>query len=896
VSETPTGASERLAFVLLAATAPPHLRLEMEGDLLEELAREPAGSPDRRAKRLWLWRQVLGSVVPNLMTRARRHFSNRRAPHRRRGGSAMNELIRDLRYALRAFARQPVSTAVVVATVALGIAATTVVLSLVHGVLFDPFPFPRPDRLVGVGPEYPKLGRPLEFWEVLSPAEIGDVRDQSRTLERVVAWDMGNRQMTGGDEPENVFSAFWWGDPLATLEVSATVGRSFTAEETARGEKLAMISHRLWQRMFGGDPAVVGKAVEVNGDPHTLVGVMPPGTLVFGTDLWLPMPVGPEVFPRARRQFQLLARVREGHDLADVNAELETIARRVESSYAAEHEEYAGWRLEARTWNAINLRSFRPMAAVLLGAIAFVLLLVCANVASLLIGRGAQRRRELAVRQALGAGRPRVLRQLLTESVLLAGVSGLCGVGLAVLGVRALAAAVAGLGLPLPFDVEVNGKVLALAAGATVACGLLFGMAPALQAVRSRVEPALRGAARGSGKGALGAPRQRLQRVLVGVEAALALVLLFGAGLLVRSLIELQSVDPGIDHEGVLTLRITLPWERYDEDGIADFFARLTDTLEARPDVETAALASQLPPNVFASRKFEIEGAPPLADGALPDAFFTAVSPDFFQALDARLLRGRAFEPTDDGDAPRVAVLNEAAARRFFPDADPLGKRLRVDPDDPWIEIVGLVADHHNRGLETPPAPEFYGSLEQLFAGNQLFVLLESELEPAILADAVRGEVRAIDPDQPVYAVQALREAYADQIAPRRLVTTALAMLGAFALLLAGVGVYGVVSSGVAQRRPEIGLRLALGAAHGQLRRLLLRDSLWPVAVGGVVGLAGAAALAKVMGGLLFEVKGLDPTTLAGALAVLLAVAALATWIPAWRASQVDPVETLREE
>lgn len=808
----------------------------------------------------------------------------------------MSELVRDLRYSLRAFVRQPVSTVLVVATVALGIAATTVVLSVVHGVIFDPFPFPRPERLVGVGPEYPKLGRPIEFWEVLSPAEIEDVRTQSRTLERVVAWDMGNRQMAGAEEPENVFSGFWWGDPLATLEVSAIVGRSFTAEETRRGDKLAMISHRLWQRMFGGDPAVVGRAVEVNGEPYTLVGVMPPGTLIYGTDLWLPMPVGPEVFPRPRRQFQLLARVRDGHDLADVNAELETIARRVESAYVAEHEEYSGWRLEARTWNTINLQQYRPMAAVLLGAIAFVLLLVCANVASLLVARGAQRHRELAVRQALGAGRTRVLRQLLTESVLLAGVSGLVGIALAALGVRSLAAAIGGLGLPLPFDVELNAKVLALAAGVTVATGLLFGMAPALQAVRGRVEPALRGA-RGSGKGSLGAPRQRLQRVLVGVEAALALVLLFGAGLLVRSLIELQRVDPGIDPEGVLSMRITLPWERYEsEQGIADFFERLTDRLEARPDVETAAVASQLPPQIFSSRKFEIDGAAPLADGALPDAFFTSVSPDFFQALDSRLLLGRAFEPTDDGEAPPVAMLNEAAARRYFPDSQVLGKRLRLDPAEPWIEIVGLVADHHNRGLEAPPAPEFYGSLEQNFAGNQLFVVLESEVDAAALADVVRDEVRAIDPDQPVYNVQLLRDAYAEQIAPRRLITVALAMLGGFALLLAGVGVYGVVSSAVTQRRPEIGLRLALGAAHGQLRRYLLRDSLWPVAVGGLVGLGGAVALSRAIGGLLFEVEGLDPTTLASALAVLLGVAALATWIPAWRASQVDPVETLREE
>jgi predicted permease len=364
----------------------------------------------------------------------------------------------------------------------------------------------------------------------------------------------------------------------------------------------------------------------------------------------------------------------------------------------------------------------------------------------------------------------------------------------------------------------------------------------------------------------------------------------------VRSLLELQRVDPGLDPEGVLTLRLTLPWERYDEAGMTDFFERLTDRLESRPDVETAALASQLPPFVFSSLKFEVDGAAPLADGALPDAYFTAVSPDYFQALDARLLAGRAFEPSDDRDAAKVVLLNEAAARRFFPDADPLGQRLRLAPEEPWIEIVGLVADVHNRGLEAPPAPEFYGSLGQLFVGNQLFVALESEVDAAALADVVRAEVRAMDPQQPVYAVQALRDAYAGQIAPRRLVATSLVLLGGFALLLAGVGVYGVVSSSVVRRRPEIGLRLALGAAHGQLRRFLLRDSMIPVAIGGLLGLAGAVALQRAMQSLLFEVEGLDAVTLGGAAAVLLGVAGIATWVPAWRASRVDPVETLRED
>jgi putative ABC transport system permease protein len=884
------GRPPRLAAWVLRASAPAAEGEWMLGDLEEEYAQRARRRGTRVAAR-WYWGQVLASFPLNLWRRVRG------APRRARStwrDSSVTQIFQDLRFTLREVARRPAFALLVVGTLALGIAANTAIFSMVDSVLFNPFPFPEPNRLVGVGPEFPKLGRELSFFEVLSPAEIEDLREQSRTLEKIVAWDMGNRTLAGEEAPENVLTGFWWGNALPTLGVEPAHGRGFLPGETESGERVAVISHRLFQRRFGGDPGIVGGALLVNGDPYVVIGVLPPRTLIYGMDLWIPMGVAPEVFPRNRRQFQFLARITEGHTLRDVNTELETIAGRSAAEWSAEFEEYEGWRLEAMTWNRINVRLLRPMALVLVGAIVFVLLLVCANVANLLLGRSASRRQEIAVRQALGAGRGRIVRQLLTESVALALAGGVVGVGLAALGVRGLAALASEFQLPLPADIALNGRVLLISAVVSLAAGLLFGLAPALQASQRAIRGGLRF---GEGR-AVGRPRQGIQQVLVGVQVALAVVLLFGGGLLLHSLIKLSRVDPGYRTDDLLTFRITLPWERFDQPAITDFFRRLTEQLEGRPEIRSAAATSQLPSALFSAQRLAIEGQPPASDGSLPVAFVTAVSPQFFQTFDMSLLRGRTFAEGDTAGAPIVAVLNQSAAERWFPAQDPIGKRFKVggaEEERPWVEIVGVVAAGHNAGNDRAPAPEVFGSVRQGLGANQLFVAVESSVAPATLVDTVRDEVRAIDPEIAIYAVQTMEDLIAGDVLPRRMAVQLLLILGAFALALAGVGVYAVVSFAVAQRTREIGLRMALGAGRGTVRVWVVGRALRPVAIGGCCGLLGAIVVARALESQLFEVSGFDPLTLIGAVLLLVVIAIGATLPPALRASGLDPAVTLRE-
>ena len=890
----------RLAEWLLARSAHPADRNAMLGDLAEEYAARADASGPAAARR-WYRRQVLDSLAPNVAARLR---PSRRPPHPHSAG-ASEDLVHahrtDLRFALRTLRKNLAFAALTAATLALGIGAATIVYSVVDGVVLDPFPYPEPKRLVGLGPEYPKLGRALSFIEVISPAEYLDVQAQSKTLERLVAWDLGNRQIAGeSDAPERVFTAFWYGDAFPTLGVTPALGRGFSAEELARSERVAVISHRLWLRRFGGDPAVVGRAVGVNGDPYTVVGVMPPRTLVLGTDLWLPMWAPAEKLAREQRAFQVLGRLRPGVTLAQANTELATIARRIELAHGAEFKEYAGWRLVGRTWTDINVDKLRPAALVLLGAVGFVLLLVCVNVASLLLARSAGRRREVAVRAALGANRGRIVRQLLTESVVLALVGGVAGCALAYWGTEALAAFLQTLPLPIPGDVRLNPRVLAAAAAITVGAGLLFGLVPAVEATRMDLQGTLKGTA-GTGGGAVGhgPTRHRMQRIFVGAEVALALVLLAGGGLLVNSFLRLQRVDPGFDARGVLTMRLTLPRERYAGAAIAPFFQQLAERVGALPGVRAVAFGSQFAPLAAQRVPFEIEGRDAARDGELPGGYRAQVSDEYFRALGIPLRRGRLPDERDVEQAPPVAVINEEAARRFFPGQDPIGQRLRTGKNGRWFEVVGVVGTTRNAGLDRPPQPEVFVSVRQALGGNnQLFLLVRADPatgDPRRLLPLVRREVRALDAQQPVYAVQTVEEAFATAVGPRRAATLTLTLFGLFALALAAVGIYGVVSYAVSERTREIGVRIALGARTGQVRRLMVRQAMLPVALGAVAGVAGALALGRVMGGILFEVRGSDPLTLAAAVALLVTVALAASYVPARRASRLDPVAALRD-
>jgi putative ABC transport system permease protein len=885
------GGAPRVPLWLLGWVLPAWCRSAALGDAEEEYAerRDVVGASAARA---WLWHQAIGSIGPGARLRLRARTDAGPTPRAREG--RMRTVLQDLGYAVRTMRRSPSFSLVVAATLALGIAANTVVFSAVDGVVLNPFPFPEPKRLVGVGTEYPRLGEELGFFENLSPAEYLDIRSGARGLRDVVAWDMGNRQLTFGDATENVFTAFWWGDAFPTLGVQPAVGRGFMAEEIARAERVAILSHRLWTTRFGGSRSLVGETVLVNGEPYTVIGIMPPRTLIYGTELWIPMPFGAEVFPRARRQFQVLARLAPGTTLEAANTELGVLSRRIEQEHGAEHPEYAGFRMAAMTWTAINVRQLRPAALILMGAVGFVLLLVCANVANLLLARGATRGRELAVRAALGAGGGRLLRQLLTESVLLALMGGVLGVALGYLGLRGVRGMIATTGLPVPGEMALNGRVLLFSVIVVLGAGLAFGLMPALRALRFDLQRMLQD----EGRSTAGGSRLRLQRFLVGVEVALALVLLVGGGLLVRSFIRLQAVDPGFRAQDVLTMRLTLPRERYSEESIGPFFRELVRRVEEIPAVEAAATASQFPPAVFMQSQFWIEGAELGAEGTLPNAHTTLASPGFFEALGVPLLRGRVFDDTDVPTTPRVAVVNEAAARRFFPGADPIGKRIKLggpDSGSPWYEIVGVVGSTRNRGLDQATEPELFASSSQgTGANNQLFLLVRTRSEPRSVLPAVRAAVRSLDPQQPVYAIRTVEESFAASAVNRRISTVILTIFGVFALVLSAVGIYSVVAYSVSQRTREIGVRIALGAGGAAVRRMIVRQALLPVAVGGALGLAGAIALGRALNSLLFEVTGSDPATLTAVSLLFLGVAVLASYIPARRASRLDPLTALR--
>ena len=842
----------------------------------------------------WYWRQALGSVPPNVRARVARAY---RSSREGKGDGMMLTTLNDLQYAVRAVRKNLAFNAVVIGTLALGIGANTTVYSVVYGLILNPFPFPEPDRIVGVGTAYPGLGAGLGFFENLSPHEFIDIRDQAGTLERVVSWDMGNRQIDTDGPPENVASAFWWGDPLTTLGMSPHLGRGFSADEVERGDRVIMLSYRSWRNRFGADSSMVGRPLGVNGEPHVLVGIAPEGVNIYGTDLWMIMPVGPEVFPRNRRQFQVMARVREGASLSEVNTELEGLARRTEREYGAEYEEYAGWSMHAETWNNVASRRFRSGGFVMLGAVGFVLLLVCANTANILLARAQGRRREMVVRTALGAGRGRLVRQLLTESVVMATMGGFVGVGLAYLGILGVRAFFPAIGLNPAGSVELNLAVLAFTAAIALGAGLLFGLAPALQASRGGIAGALQAEVRTA---TAGRSRQRLQRGFVATEVALAFVLLAGGGLLANSFARMARVDPGFQAERVLTMRLTLPREEYEGPAVAAFFQELTERLRAVPGVRRAAAGTQYPPVSFSFRQVFFDGRTADPEATLPNVLATVVTPGYFETLGIPLVGGRTFGRRDAAGTPLVAVVNQVAADRHFPGENPVGRRLKLgaaDADTPWWEIIGVVGATRNLALDQDPYPEVFAVHDQVGGSqNQLFLLLRSDAEPQALVGAVRDVVQDMDPDQPIYAVRTVEQTYRQAASTLRATTLVLGVFAAFALILAAVGIYSVVTFTVGARTQEIGVRVALGADGGRVRSLVVRQALLPVALGATVGLALAATLGGRLEQVLYEVTGTDPVTLSAVALLLVGVATVASWVPAWRASRMDPVEALRVE
>jgi putative ABC transport system permease protein len=809
----------------------------------------------------------------------------------------MTTLLQDVRYAVRTLLKSPGFTLVAVVALALGIGANTAIFSVVKAVLLSPLPYPEPERLVWVREINP--GADI-MDEPASAPNFNDWRTQGRSFDGMAAFANAGGTITDGDrEPERVPAMATSANFFQIVGVAPALGRGFLPEEEAAGKnRVVVLSHGLWQRRFGARPDVLGQQITISGNPHTVVGVAAPGfkTPVSGPkppELWFPLAFN---FDESRRRSDFLSvvgRLKPGATVEQARAELEGIAARLAAERPSTN---AGWSVKVEPLHERVVGNVRQALWVLMGVVGFLLLISCANVANLLLARAAGRRQEIAVRTALGARRGRLVRQFLTESLLLGLAGGGLGLVLAAWGVEVLVALSPG-NIPRLEEVGLDARVLAFTFGVSALTGVLFGLLPALSASKADVSVSLKeGGSRGS---TAGAGARRLRATLVVAEIAITVVLLAGAGLMVRSFMAIQSVDPGFRPERVLTFDFALPAAKYKEDPqIVGFAEQLTARAAALPGVERAALVDALPLSGGGSvLAFVIEGRPPLPPEQVQDAQVFVVTPDYFEVLGIGHVRGERLTERHREGTPDVAVINEAMARRFWPGEDPVGKRLNLgNPENtPWVTVIGIVRDTRHSGLDKEPYPQMYGPAAQ-FPRRAMTLVARTSGDPTGLAPALRRELAAIDPDLPLYNVRTMEQVMSDSISRRRFQMVLIAAFAGVGLLLAAVGIYGVISYSVAQRRHEIGVRMALGARAADILKLVVGQGLGLTLAGVGVGLAGAFALTRVLASLLYGVTATDPLTFACVALALLGVALLACLLPARRATKVDPMVALRYE
>ena len=810
-----------------------------------------------------------------------------------RGGRWLESLWQDCRYGARMLWKNAGFTAVAALVLALGIGANTSLFSVVNAVLLRPLPFPDAERIVWFDGINQARGITTSN---LSPPDYKDWEQQAGAFERTAAYVTGSANLSAeGGEPERVQRVSVTAGFFPVLGVGPALGRALSPEDEAPGaEDVVVISHALWRGRFGADPNVSGRRINVNGKPHTVVGVMPPSfDYPRQSQMWTPFKPERSAERRDNRFVFVLARLRPGATVEEAQAQIDTISGRLGQQYP---ETNAGWSARLTRLHERTVRDVRASLLLLLGAVGFVLLIACANVANLLLARAAARRREIALRTALGAGRLRVVRQLLTESLMLAALGGAAGLALSLFLTRLLVA-ISPANLPRLNDVGMDWRVLGFTVGLVCVVGLLFGLAPALQASRADLSESLKEGSRGSSEGR---GRNRVRSALVVSEVALSLLLLVGAGLLVRSFLLLGDVNPGFDPANVLTMRLSLPSATYPEPGRrVEFFRELTRRVEALPGVEAAGAAISLPlggTTLSVGRGFVREGNPLAAEHAF-DAGYVVVTPGYLRAMRIPLKSGREFTDRDAADAPPVAVINESLARRMFPGEDPVGKRLTAWRDEKFArEVVGVAADVKMGQMESEDAPQVYVPLAQNATWGSLSLAVRTTVEPESLAGAVRGAVLALDKNQPVYDVRTMDDVRSASVAGRRMVVILFGVFAVLALLLAAIGIYGVLSYAVAQRTHEIGIRVALGARRMDVLRLVVGQGMRLVMLGVGLGVAGAFAVTRLLESLLFGVSATDPATFAGVAAILSAVALLACYIPARRATRVDPMVALRYE
>jgi predicted permease len=855
------------------------------------------------AELCWRWsqRERRGDVVPLLRValalRSLGALPDALWMRHRYGDRPM--LSQDIRLALRSMRTRPGFSTIVALTLALGLGANAALFSVVHAVLLRQLPFADPARLVIVSGaptdgDSAKVGRSTSFPDYL------DLRDAARSFASLAAMQYVQPTLTqSGLEPMQTRGAAVTANFFSTLGVAPALGRGIAAEEDRKGgAPVAVLSHALWQLRFGGDPRVVGERLVLDGTPATIVGVMPAGfEYPQGALLWVSAGALPRTEFRGVHGFTVIGRLAASVSMERAESEARTIARRLEQQYPADNAKRTA-RLEPM--RDVMVRRSRPTLLLLSGAVALVLLVACTNLAGLFLARAASRAREAAVRTALGAKRGQLLRQLLTESVLLSCIGGAAGLAVAALGVRALVAiAPEGLlgGATRAGDVGIDAMVLAFLAAVSLTVGLAFGLMPAWHFARADGLSALRAGTRG---GSPGVGQARVRRALVVAEVALAMALAVGAGLLAKSFIQLRRVDPGFVPEGLSAVQLQLPPTRYrSNDDVRAFNERLLERVRALPGVRGAVLAFSHPLDEGFTSSFAIEGREPPKQGEEPEARVRPVGAGYFRLAGVRLLSGREIEPRDRLGAPAVVVINDAFSRMHFPGENPIGKRIlraawwKEMPTS--YEIVGVVANERYRGPDTNTDPATYFSIEQ-FTMPVNWLLVRSDLPTETLAPSLRRTIWSLDRDLPLDQVQDMARVLADETAAPRFNTSLLLVFALVALLLAALGVYGVLSYTVARRTTEIGLRMALGAPRSRVVALVVREGVLLAGLGVVAGLAIAASGSRLLEHLLFEVRPSDPWVLGGTAALLAVVACAAAYLPARRAARVDPMVALRAE
>ncbi|HKP05406.1 MAG TPA: ABC transporter permease [Chthoniobacterales bacterium] len=801
----------------------------------------------------------------------------------------------DIRYAIRMLVKSPAFTFIAILTIGLAIGANTAIFSVVNAVLLQPLPYPHAEQLVRVFGTQPTLDE-----APTSPANFLEWRTENQVFERIATWNGQGFNLTGTDKPERVIGARVSGDMFQLLGVQPVLGRDFTAEEDRDGgDRVVILSYEFWQRRFAGDPNAIRQTITLSDQTYTIIGVMPRGFAFPSPRAQIWTPVAFNAAERATRDtnfIDVVARLKPGVSLKQAQANMTAVAQSQAERYPQTN---TGVGVKVVSLQEHMVGNVRPMLVVLLGAVAFVLLIACANVANLLLARAAARHREMAIRGALGASRSRVARLLLTESVLLAIIGGAVGLLLAIWSLDLLVS-LKPANLPRLAEIGVNRTVFLFTAAVSVLTGVLFGLAPAWQVSKSDLNEGLKE----SGRGGSDAPRRhRMRSLLVISEVALSLVLLIGAGLMIRSFARLLAVDPGFKADHVLTAFVSLPVAKYSKhEEQTAFFDRLLERLRNVPGVSAAGVVTDIPLNGGSSTGFDVEGRTPAPPGQRAMTDYRVISPDYFAAMGMRLLKGRAFGPSDKEPAPGVVIINETMAARFFAGEDPIGKRVDMSgaPKD-LREIVGVVADVRNYGVDAEVKPEAYVPLFQSAPGylssvtSALTIIVRSSIDPTALGQTLREQVQALDKDQPVSEIKTMQLYLADSMAQRRFNMWLLGVFAGLALVLAAVGIYGVIAYTVTQRTHEMGIRIALGARGADILKLVFTNSMMTTIAGIVIGLAAAFALTRLLRSLLYQVSVTDPFVFAIIPLLLLAVATIATYIPARRAMKVNPITALRE-